>query len=449
MRNVFSSRGEARQYAKENGGKVVDRGSDQEFFRWMVVPKNSIGSIVVAKKAQTKEKKITSEVIQDFVAKEIEESVPITSRFFASRGEARDFAKAKKNANLIDHASTGRFVHNDIVRDLGKQGKRWEVVYQSDSDTSVTVPDLPPVEDVIATKEDMKVYNKIANDYDMYAIHEAVQQEIVANKEPVVVMTPGNVCISTPDGSQHTINRDNPIFPDVGLLLIQGDIDAAIALIKQGIEAKAEVAIDLGPDLKLLDGILYWHGQKQESTIAKRIVKDIEEGNFDERYVKFMQKLMHNPSFASVKMLYDFMQHNDLEILENGNVKAYKKIKKTADGPRDSHTGKVPNYKGQVITMPRNMVEDNPSKTCSQGLHIASLEYAGGFSGNSLIEVAVHPADVVSVPYDYNQQKCRCCRYEVLTGTEKPSGAPDVLVIGSGGDILDEIYLTDEETKED
>lgn len=448
MSNVFSSRNEARQYAKDNGGKVVDRGSHLTHGRWMVVSKNSVGGKAVVnkpakKKPAKKEKNKSSRVLQDFVAKEIEESVPIASRFFASRGEARSFAKTVKKPLIIDNKAEG------VIKDLGKQGKRWEVIYQPDSNASVTVPDLPPVEDVIATKEDMKVYNKIANDYDMYALHEAVQQEIVANKEPVVVMTPGNVCISMPDGSQHTINRDNPIFPDVGSHLIGGDIDAAIALIKQGIEAKAEVAIDLGPDLKLLDGILYWHGQKQESTIAKRIVKDIEEGNFDERYVKFMQKLMHNPSFASVKMLYDFMQHNDLEVLENGNVKAYKKIKKTADGPRDSHTGKVPNYKGQVITMPRNMVEDNPSKTCSQGLHIASLEYAGGFSGNSLIEVAVHPADVVSVPYDYNQQKCRCCRYEVLTGTEKPSGAPDVLVIGSGGDIIDEIYLTDEEPKED
>ncbi len=76
------------------------------------------------------------------------------------------------------------------------------------------------------------------------------------------------------------------------------------------------------------------------------------------------------------------------------------------------------------------------------------MEYAGGFAGNNLIEVAVNPADVVSVPYDYNQQKCRCCRYEVLTGTPKPVGAPDVLVIGAAGEILEEIYL-EEETKED
>uniref|UniRef100_A0AAU8GEJ7 RIIB lysis inhibitor n=1 Tax=Salmonella phage vB_SEnST11_KE22 TaxID=3161173 RepID=A0AAU8GEJ7_9CAUD len=420
MSNLFKSRSDARTCANSRGMKVVDRGKDVSP-RWMVVPKNTIGA----------SKTPNPEVDMSFVS----EATPAkASQFFASRGEARDFAKTKKNAKIIDHASTGRFVHNDVVRDLGKQGKRWEVVFEvTDLHIEATVTLLPETRTVTI---------------DVPPAPEPTVQEVVEKKDPVVIMTPGNVCISMPDGTQHTINRDNEIFPDVGLLLIEGDIDGAIAMIEAGKEAKAEKVVDLGPDLKLLDGVLYWHGQKQESTLADRILDDIKNDTFDDRYVKFMQKLMHNPSYASVKMLYDFIQHNDLEILENGDVKAYKKITNTAHGPRDSYTGKVPNYKGQIISMPRNMVEDNPHRTCSQGLHIASLDYAGGFDGNSLIEVAVNPADVVSVPYDYNQQKCRCCRYQILTGAEKPVGAPDVLVIGAVGEILEEIYL-EEETKED
>ncbi|QXL90426.1 rIIB lysis inhibitor [Salmonella phage NINP13076] len=403
MSNLFKSRSEARKFAKNFGGRVKDRGRVFGNERWAVIGAGES----------------TAEVDMSFVS----EATPAkASQFFASRGEARDFAKTKKNAKIIDHASTGRFVHNDVVRDLGKQGKRWEVVFEvTDLHIEATVTLLPEPHPAPAS------------------VIEAPVEEVVEKKDPVVIMTPGNVCISMPDGTQHTINRDNEIFPDVGLLLIEGDIDGAIAMIEAGKEAKAEKVIDLGPDLKLLDGVLYWHGQKQESTLADRILNDIKNDTFDDRYVKFMQKLMHNPSYASVKMLYDFIQHNDLEILENGDVKAYKKITITTDGPRDSYTRKVPNYKGQIISMPRNMVEDNPNQTCSQGLHIASLEYAGGFGGNGLIEVAVNPADVVSVPYDYNQQKCRCCRYEVLTGAEKPVGAPDVLVIGTMGEILEEI----------
>lgn len=432
MSQLFVSRSAARKFAAENGMKVVDRGVSPAVLatgRWMVVPKDSQG----ASKPPEVDMSFTSE------------AVPAqSSMFFASRGEARDFARGKKNAKIIDHAHGPRGVNYGAVKDLGKQGKRWEVTFEvTDLHIEATVTLLPeprkvPVTVVVEESEPKTYFEEEA----------AEKKEPVEIGEPVVIMTPGNVCISMPTGHQYTINRDNEIFPDVGLLLIEGDIQGAIELICAGQEFKAEKVIDLGPDLKLLDGILYWHGQKQETTLAKRILNDIENDTFDERYVKFMQKLMHNPSYASVKMLYDFIQHNDLEILENGDVKAYKKITNTGDGPRDTRTKKVPNYKGQIISMPRNMVEDNPSVSCSQGLHIASLEYAGGFGGNSLIEVAVNPADVVSVPYDYNQQKCRCCRYEVLTGVDKPVGAPDILVIGAAGEILEQIYL-EEETKED
>lgn len=423
MSNVFSSRKAAREAANAEGMKVVDRGSHVTDGRWMVVPKDSQG----ASKPPKVDMSFTSE------------AVPAqSSMFFASRGEARDFARGKKNAKIIDHAQGVNGVNYGVVKDLGKQGKRWEVTFEvTDLHIEATVTLLPephkvPV-NVVVEKADASPH---------------LVEELTEKKEPVVIMTPGNVCISMPTGHQYTINRDNAIFPDVGLLLIEGDIQGAIELICAGQEFKAEKVVDLGPDLKLLDGVLYWHGQKQETTLAKRILNDIDNDTFDERYVKFMQKLMHNPSYASVKMLYDFIQHNDLEILENGDVKAYKKITNTSNGPRDTRTGKVPNYKGQIISMPRNMVEDNPRVSCSQGLHIASLEYAGGFAGNNLIEVAVNPADVVSVPYDYNQQKCRCCRYEVLTGVDKPVGAPDILVIGAAGEILEQIYL-EEETKED
>lgn len=426
MSNLFQSRSKAREYASLNGMKVVDRGVSPAVLatgRWMVVPKDSQG----ASKPPEVDMSFTSE------------AVPAqSSMFFASRGEARDFAKGKKNAKIIDHAQGVNGVNYGVVKDLGKQGKRWEVTFEvTDLHIEATVTLLPEPHKVPVNV----VVEKVDNSPHLV-------EELTEKKDPVVIMTPGNVCISMPTGHQYTINRDNAIFPDVGLLLIEGDIQGAIELICAGQEFKAEKVIDLGPDLKLLDGVLYWHGQKQETTLAKRILNDIENDTFDDRYVKFMQKLMHNPSYASVKMLYDFIQHNDLEILENGDVKAYKKIKNGDDGPRDTWTGKVPNYKGQIISMPRNMVEDNPSRTCSQGLHIAAFNYAGGFAGNNLIEVAVNPADVVSVPYDYNQQKCRCCRYEVLTGIDKPVGAPDILVVGAAGEILEQIYL-EEETKED
>lgn len=411
MSNLFKSRADARVCAASRGMKVVDRGVSPAVLaegRWMVVPKDSIGA--------SPEKTVAFDM-ETYPA-------PTASMFFGSRGEARAFSKTVQNAKIIDHAKTtaGHDKEEGVVKDLGKRGKRWEVVFVvSDVEVSVTVPQLPEPTSVpinISVVDDMKA-------------------------DPIVIMTPGNVSITLPDGTIHTLGSNSEIFNDVGVLLLNNKIDEAVALIEAGIAAKAEVAIDLGPNMKLLDGVLYWHGIKQESGIARRIVSDIEAGKFDNRYVEFMRKLMLNPSYKSVEMLYDFLEHNKFEILENGNILAYKGLKRTENGPRDWFTGLVPNWANTTVTMPRNMVEDDPTKACSQGLHIASKEYARDY-GN-VVEVSVDPADIVSVPYNYDNKKCRCCRYEVLTGKEKPAGAPDVIVVGVRGAILDEIYLDKED----
>lgn len=405
MSNLFASRSKARAFAAENGGRVKDRGAFYGEGRWAVIGANE---------TSTQEKTVAFDM-ETYPA-------PTASMFFDSRGEARAFSKTVQNAKIIDHAQGPRGLNCGVVKDLGKRGKRWEVVFVvSDVEVSVTVPQLPeptPVPIKISVVDDTKA-------------------------DPIVIMTPGNVSITLPDGTIHTLGSNSEIFNDVGMLLLNNKIDEAVALIEAGIAAKAEVAIDLGPDMKLLDGILYWHGIKQESGIARRIVSDIETGKFDNRYVEFMRKLMLNPSYKSVEMLYDFLEHNKFEILENGNILAYKGLKRTENGPRDWFTGLVPNWANTTVTMPRNMVEDDPTKACSQGLHIASKEYARDY-GN-VVEVSVDPADIVSVPYNYNNKKCRCCRYEVLTGKEKPAGAPDVIVVGVRGAILDEIYLDKED----
>lgn len=407
MSNLFASRSKARAFAAENGGRVKDRGAFYGEERWAVIGANETSD---------QEKAVAFDMETH--------PAPTASMFFDSRGEARAFSKTVQNAKIIDHAKTtaGHDKEEGVVKDLGKRGKRWEVVFVvSDVEVSVTVPQLPeptPVPIKISVVDDTKA-------------------------DPIVIMTPGNVSITLPDGTIHTLGSNSEIFNDVGMLLLNNKIDEAVALIEAGIAAKAEVAIDLGPDMKLLDGILYWHGIKQESGIARRIVSDIETGKFDNRYVEFMRKLMLNPSYKSVEMLYDFLEHNKFEILENGNILAYKGLKRTENGPRDWFTGLVPNWANTTVTMPRNMVEDDPTKACSQGLHIASKEYARDY-GN-VVEVSVDPADIVSVPYNYNNKKCRCCRYQVLTGKEKPAGAPDVIVVGVRGAILDEIYLDKED----
>jgi hypothetical protein len=162
--------------------------------------------------------------------------------------------------------------------------------------------------------------------------------------------------------------------------------------------------------LDLRDGILFMDGDALPDSLSKRVLDLVEQQLPIDIMVKFWQNLKQNPSFNSRKMLYDFLNHNGHPLTEDGCFVAYRGV--TSEF-KDKHTGKMDNSVGQVVTIDRNKVDDNPNNTCSTGLHVACHDYAKGF-GEKLIVVKVNPRDVVAVPTDYNGTKMRVCAFEVL-----------------------------------
>ncbi len=66
--------------------------------------------------------------------------------------------------------------------------------------------------------------------------------------------------------------------------------------------------------------------------------------------------------------------------------------------------------------MNRNLVDEDPTDACSDGLHVATYDYAHNFSkseGGHVIAIKVHPKDVVTIP-NSEHQKMRTCEYLVL-----------------------------------
>ena len=64
--------------------------------------------------------------------------------------------------------------------------------------------------------------------------------------------------------------------------------------------------------------------------------------------------------------------------------------------------------------MERKKVNPDRRVDCSNGLHIANFSYASNFSGTLLIEVLVHPRDVVAVPEYDGHEKMRVCQFKSL-----------------------------------
>ena len=156
-------------------------------------------------------------------------------------------------------------------------------------------------------------------------------------------------------------------------------------------------------------------GEVVHGTIAKRILEFMSNGLPFEPLVKFLENISENPSYQSQVELYDFLEHKNLPITDDGCFLAYKAVRKDF---KDKFKGEFDNSVGKVCEMPRSKVDDNRKAGCSQGLHAGALNYVASYgsveAGDKIVIVKINPQDVVSVPSDCNCEKLRTCRYEVV-----------------------------------
>jgi len=159
------------------------------------------------------------------------------------------------------------------------------------------------------------------------------------------------------------------------------------------------------------------NGVDAPEVLSNKIIRFSGEGLPFQPLLKFAEKLSLNPSFRAVNELYQFLEKNDHPITETGNFIAYKRVRGNF---KDIHSGTFDNSVGQLLEVPRNQVDEDSSRTCSYGLHVANWDYAHTqFASHDkdsdvMLEVEVSPADVVAIPTDYNNSKMRVCRYKVL-----------------------------------
>lgn len=209
------------------------------------------------------------------------------------------------------------------------------------------------------------------------------------------------------DGTPHTINKTHMTYNKVVEAIKAGLWDQVKQLINP---VKVLVNYSRG-NLSIVNGELFWKGQPFHNALATRIVQMLEDGFNIDPMVNFMNNLMQNPSKRAVDELYGFLEKNSLPITPDGHFLAYKKVR---GDYKDCHTGTMDNSVGRVVSMERNMVDDNRDNTCSTGLHFCSHSYLSSFGGERVVIVKINPADVVSIPSDYNNAKGRTCRYEVI-----------------------------------
>lgn len=205
----------------------------------------------------------------------------------------------------------------------------------------------------------------------------------------------------------HTISKTHITYTKVLDAIKANDWE----LVKDVIEPK-KVVLNYGKGNVSVQGeTLYWKGKVLNTGLAIRMIAMLQEGFPVEPMVNFMENLYNNPSKRAVTELYGFLEKNNLPITPDGHFLAYKKVRKDY---LDVHSGTMDNSVGKIVEMERHDVDDNKDNTCSTGLHFCGQSYLKSFGGDRVVIVKINPADVVSIPSDYNDAKGRACRYEVI-----------------------------------
>lgn len=211
------------------------------------------------------------------------------------------------------------------------------------------------------------------------------------------------------DGKPFTISKTHVTYQKVVDAIKAGEWDK----VKQIIDP-VKVVLNYGKgNVSVQGGTLFWKGEPFAGVLATRMIAMLEEGFDIEPMVNFMENLMRNPSKRSVDELYGFLEKNNLPITPDGCFLAYKKVRNDF---KDIHSGTMDNSPGRVVEMERNKVDDDKDRTCSTGLHFCGMSYLPHFGGGDArtVIVKIDPADVVSIPSDYNGAKGRACRYTVI-----------------------------------
>lgn len=161
------------------------------------------------------------------------------------------------------------------------------------------------------------------------------------------------------------------------------------------------------------DGVVCLGDQPVHSSLTRRMFDMRREGFDLVPMARFLENLSKNPSYRAVQELYGFLEAGRMPITPDGCFLAYKAVR--ADY-KDIHSGTFDNSIGRVVTMPRNQVDEDSSRTCSAGLHVCSFDYLPNFAhaNGHVVLCKVNPRDVVAIPQDYNNTKMRVCQYEVV-----------------------------------
>jgi hypothetical protein len=230
-------------------------------------------------------------------------------------------------------------------------------------------------------------------------------------------------------------NSDHPNYEAI-VAKVRADDAEGLADLFDAAKAAERKFESLSARVSVRAGRVYLDGDEIDNSLTQQIVRFLDQGVDDwQPLVAFFENVQANPDERSREQLFEFLaaNGNQLTITPEGLIVGYKGVRSDGEGGYVSiHSGYaivdgeevdgfVPNNEDGVVEMPRSKVHNDPARACSFGLHVAAYNYASTWTSvDAVLEVYVHPRDVVSVPRDHGAQKVRVCRYVVGGPVDEP-----------------------------
>jgi hypothetical protein len=255
------------------------------------------------------------------------------------------------------------------------------------------------------------------------------------------------------DGKQFQIAQDHPNFRAVKTKLENRDYSDLTDLLD--IRAAVRKWLGINPRFTLTNDLLALDGVEFSDRVSQKVLAMIDAGNDPQALFNFLVKVRQNPSNTAQNELLLFCSANKFMIHADGDILSYKAVRQDY---KDIHSGSVfykpchlmtaderakydvgitmgreKNVRVSTangiteVSMPRFAVDDNRERTCSHGLHFAALGYASSFGGvgSKMLVLKVNPADVVSIPSDYNNEKGRTAKLVVAAELDRGTALPE------------------------
>lgn len=255
------------------------------------------------------------------------------------------------------------------------------------------------------------------------------------------------------DNQQFQISQDHPNFRVVREKLQKRDYAGLVELLDVRVAVRKWLSVN--PRFTLQNDLLSLDGVEFSDSVSQKVLRMIDAGNDPQALFNFLIKVRKNPSSVAQRELLLFCAANKFMIHADGDILSYKSVRDsyydihsdsvfykpasvmTGDESREYSLGvvmgKAKNVRVEVIngttivSMPRFAVDDDRNNICSHGLHFAAYRYASEFGSSScrMLVLKIDPADVVSIPSDYNNEKGRTARLSVVAEIPRGSALPD------------------------